>query len=173
MKKALKITAIVLSLILVIGAVAFFITPREKLMAYVTPDVRYVTVTNAKINDTTATMDVQLEVTSKLVPVFVDSVAYDFRLYEQSVAKGKHAFTPDSKKDKIQKLAIPVTVEHEKARELIKRQVAEGEKLQAHVVAYCRIPVVGTRRFDINRQVDMAMPVLPGTDIIGVKTRQQ
>ena len=166
MRKAIKIAVVILALLLVAGAAAVLLTPREKLIAYLTPEVKYVTVTNAVITDTTAIMDVQLNVTSNILPVFVDSLAYDFRLYNQSVAKGSQKFTPDSKSGALQTLVIPVTVEHNKARELVRRQLAEGEKLQAHVEAYCRFPVVGIRRIDINRKVDMTIPVLPGSDLI-------
>jgi hypothetical protein len=152
------------------GAIALLVIPREKLISSVTPEVHYVTVTNAKISDSIATMDVQLEVTSKLLPVFVDSLVYDFRLFGQSVANGNQKFTSDSKEGKLQKLAIPVAIEPKKARELVKRQVAEGEKLQAYVEAYCRLPVVGIRRIAINREVDMLIPV-PGTEIITLQQK--
>ncbi len=168
MKNALKIIGIILALLLLAGGAALVIIPREKIIAYVTPEVKYVTVTNAVINDSTAIMDVELNVTSRILPVFVDSLAYDFRLYNQSVAKGSQKFTPNSKTGNLQVLIIPVTVEHGKARELVKRQVAEGEKLEARVEAYCRFPIIGIRRIDINRKVDMTIPVLPGTEIIGM-----
>jgi hypothetical protein len=167
MKKAVKISGIILAIFLLAAAIAIFIIPREKIIAYLTPEVRYVTVTNAIITDSTAIMDVQLNVTSKVLPVFVDSLAYDFRLYNQSVAKGHQKFTPDSKNGNLQRLIIPVTVEHEKARELVRRQVADGEKLQAHVEAYCLFPVVGIRRINIDRKVDMTIPI-PGAEMVPV-----
>jgi len=167
MKKALKIVAVVLGLLLFLGGVLILIMPREKLLSYITPDVRYVTVTNAQITDTTATMDVQLEVTSKLLPVFVDSLVYDFRLFNQSVAEGNQKFDRASKTGKVQKLAIPVSLDIVKARELVQRQMAEGKKIRAHVEAYCIIPVVGVRRIDIDREVDMTIP-LPGSEIVPV-----
>lgn len=173
MKKALKIIFISLITIVALAGIALLITPREKLLLYVTPEVRYVTVTNAVITDTIATMDVQLEVTSKLIPVFVDSLVYHFELYNERLAQGRQQFAAASKVDNVQKLSIPVKIDHTKARQLVKRQVVEGEKLQAHVEAYCRIPVIGTRRFDINREVDMAIPVVPGADLIGSKTLTQ
>ena len=161
-----------LAILLVAGIGVLLFIPREKIIAYVTPEVKYVTVTNAVINDSTAQMDVELHVTSRILPVFVDSLAYNFLLYNQSLAKGSQKFTPASKKGNLQRLIIPVTVEHGKARELVKRQVAEGEKLEARVEAYCRFPLVGIRRIDINRKVDMTIPVLPGADIISKPSLQ-
>ncbi|MGV3589721.1 MAG: hypothetical protein ACO1OF_22125 [Adhaeribacter sp.] len=166
MKKALKIIVVIIILLILAAGAAWLIIPREKIIAYVTPEVKYVTVTNAVINDSTAIMDVELNVTSHILPVFVDSLAYDFRLYNLSVAKGSQKFMPTSKTGNLQRLIIPVTVEHGKARELVKRQVAEGEKLEARVEAYCRFPLIGIHRIDINRKVDMTIPVLPGADII-------
>ena len=165
MKTVIWVLGILLALLLILAAVGFFIIPREKLLSYVVPDVRYVTVTNAVITKTHADMDVQLEVTSKLLPVYIDSVVYDFRLFDSLIAQGNQKFLPGSKTGKIQKLAIPISVEHNKVRELVQRQIAEGKKTQAHVEAYCRLPLVGIRRFDINREVDMSLPVVPGTNL--------
>ncbi|MDB5262948.1 MAG: hypothetical protein JWQ14_2229 [Adhaeribacter sp.] len=168
MRKAIKFIGIILALFILTGAVTLLMLPREKLVAYLAPEVKYVTVTNAVITDTTALMDVQLNVTSKLLPVFIDSLAYDFQLYNQSLAKGNQKFTPQSKRGNLQTLVIPVTVEHNKARDLVQRQVAEGEKLVAHVEAYCRFPLIGIRRIDINRKVDMTIP-LPASDLFRSK----
>ena len=165
MKKAFKIIGLLVILLLVAGAVAVALTPREKLLSYVTPEVRYVTVTNAVITKTHADMDVQLEVTSKLLPVYIDSIVYNFRLFDSTIAQGNHKFMPASKTGKIQKLAIPISVEHLKLRELVQRQIREGKKTQAHVEAYCKLPLVGIRRFDINREVDMSLPIIPGAEL--------
>ncbi|PIQ20467.1 MAG: hypothetical protein COW65_14815 [Cytophagales bacterium CG18_big_fil_WC_8_21_14_2_50_42_9] len=165
MKTVIWVLGILLGLLLVLGAVGAFIIPREKLMSYVVPDVKYVTVTNAVITKTYADMDVQLEVTSKLLPVYIDSIVYDFRLFDSLIAQGNQKFMPTSKIGKIQKLSIPVSVDHNKVRELVKRQIAEGEKTQAHVEAYCRLPLVGIRRFDINREVDITLPIVPGANL--------
>lgn len=170
MKKIIKILGLLLILLLVVAAVTVVVIPREKLITYVAPEVRYITVTNAVITETTAEMDVQLEVTSKLVPVYIDSLVYDFRLFGQSVARGSKKFSPASKNGKVQQLIIPVTLAQDKARELIRRQAAEGEKIKAHVEAYCLLPVVGLRRIDIDREVDMAIP-MPGTEIVPVSSK--
>jgi len=165
MKTAIWVLSILLGLLIIIAIIGAYIIPRQKLLSYITPDVRYVTVTNAVITKTRADMDVQLEVTSKLLPVFIDSIVYDFRLYDSLIAQGNHKFMPITKTGKIQKLAIPISVEHIKVRKLVQRQIAEGKKPQAHVEAYCRLPVVGIRRFDINREVDMTLPIVPGAEL--------
>ena len=167
MKKTFKILGLLVMLLLIAGAVFLAFVPREKLIHYLAPEVRYVTVTNAIITAKTADMDVQLEVTSKLIPVFIDSLVYDFRLFNQSIARGSQKFTSASKTGKIQQLIIPVSVAQDQARELIKRQVAEGEKIKAHVEAFCLIPVVGLKRIEIDREVDMTIP-LPGSEIVPV-----
>jgi len=171
MKKILKIIGLLVILLLVAGAIAVAVIPRQQLINYVAPEVRYVTVTNAVITETTADLDVQLEVTSKLVPVFVDSLVYDFRLFDESIARGSQKFTAASKTGKVQQLIIPVSLEQDKARALIRRQAAAGEKIKAHVEAYCLFPVVGLRRVDIDREIDMTIP-LPGTEIVPVSVRR-
>ena len=79
MKTAIWVLSIFLGILIIIATIGAYIIPREKILSYITPDVRYVTVTNAVITKTRADMDVQLEVTSKLLPVFIDSIVYDFR----------------------------------------------------------------------------------------------
>jgi LEA14-like dessication related protein len=164
MKKAFIILGALLLLLLI--GLALVLTPRPQLEAYLTPDVRYVTVANADINDSTLTMDVQLEVTSKWLPVFVDSLIYDFRLADTTVAAGSKKFAPGTKTGKVQTLLIPVKLDMAKAQEMAKRQLIRGNKLQAQVQAYCRLPLVGIRRFDFNRDVDLAVPVIPGGELL-------
>jgi hypothetical protein len=166
MKKAVKIIGGLL-LLLVIGiGLILVLTPRQQLEAYVTPAVRYVTVVHAEIHDSTLTMDVQLEVTSKWLPVFVDSLTYDFRLADTTVAAGSKKFADSTKVGPVQTLLIPVALDLEQAQEMALRQLTRGNKLEAQVQAYCRLPLVGIRRFDFNRDVDLAVPVLPGAELL-------
>jgi LEA14-like dessication related protein len=166
MKKAMKIGATLLLLGVIGAAVALALTPRQKLEAYVTPDVRYVTVANAEITDTTLVMDVQLEVTSKWLPVFVDSLIYDFRLADTTVAAGSKKFAADTKNGQVQTLLIPVALDLQEAQAMAQRQLLQGNKLQARVQAYCQLPLVGIKRFDFNRDVDLAIPVIPGAELL-------
>lgn len=166
MKTAVKIIVSLL-LLLVIGlALVLAFTPRQQLEAYVTPDVRYVTVVNAEINDSILTMDVQLEVTSKWLPIFVDSLAYDLRLADTTVTAGGRKFDEGSKNGKVQTLLIPVTFNFVEAQQKARRQQALGQKLQVQVQAWCRLPLAGIRRFDFERELELALPVLPGADLL-------
>jgi hypothetical protein len=166
MKKALIAFILFLGILVLAGLLVYLLVPREKLLGYVTPEVQYVTVKNANITETKTTMDVDLAVTSKLVPVFVDSLVYDFRIAEQSLARGHRKFLPATKTGKVQQLLIPVSITREEARDLLQKQILEGRKVRAHVEAYCRIPLVGIRRVDIDRDVDLAVPI-PGINILG------
>jgi LEA14-like dessication related protein len=166
MKKTFLILGGLLLLLLTGLLLALVLTPRQKLEGLVTPDVRYVTVANAEINDSTLTMDVQLEVTSKWLPVFVDSLIYDFQLADTTVATGSRKFADSTKTGKVQTLLIPVTLDFVEAQEMAQRQLLQGEKLQAQVQAYCRLPLVGIRRFDFTREVDLAIPVIPGAELL-------
>jgi LEA14-like dessication related protein len=166
MKKAVIIVVGLHLVVIILAALVLVLTPRQKLEAHVTPDVRYVTVANAQISDSTLTMDVQLEVTSKWLPVFVDSLVYDFRLADTTVAAGHKKFADSTKVGSVQTLLIPVALNLEQAQDMARRQLAQGNKLQAQVQAYCRLPVVGIRRFDFNREVDLAVPVLPGAELL-------
>jgi hypothetical protein len=166
MKKGVKIGAGLLLLLVILIGLALVLTPRQQLEAYLTPDVRYVTVANAAIRDSTLAMDVQLEVTSKWLPVFVDSLIYDFRLADTTVAAGSKKFSADTKTGKVQTLLIPVALNMHEAQDMARRQMAQGNKLQAQVQAYCRLPLVGIRRFDFNRDVDLAIPVIPGAELL-------
>jgi LEA14-like dessication related protein len=166
MKRAVIIIGGLLLVLVVLAGLVLVLTPRQKLEAYVTPDVRYVTVANAKIKDSTLTMDVQLEVTSKWLPVFVDSLIYDFRLADTTVAAGQKKFADTTKVGSVQTLLIPVALNLEQAQDMAQRELAQSNKLQAQVQAYCRLPLVGIRRFDFKREVDLAVPVLPGAELL-------
>lgn len=167
MKKFLIILSCLIGLLVLGALAAYYLVPKEKWAAYATPEVKYITITDAIITDTATTMTVQLEVTSKEVPVFVDSIVYNFTLFNESLAQGSHKFSSASKIGKVQKLAIPISLDYKKARKLVQRQLLEGEKMQANIDAWCRFPVVGIRKFSFTREVDMAIPVLPGVDLLG------
>ena len=166
MKKFLIILSTLIGILLLGAFGAYYLVPKERWAAYATPEVKYITITDAVITDTITTMTVQLEVTSKVVPVFVDSMVYNFTLFNESLAQGSQKFKPESKTGKVQKLAIPITLDYKKARKLVQRQFLEGEKMQANIDAWCRFPVIGIRKFTFTREVDMAIRVLPGIDLL-------
>ena len=99
-------------------------------------------------------------------PVFVDSLVYDFQLADTTVAAGSRKFADSTKTGQVQTLLIPVTLDFVQAQEMARRQLLQGEKLQAQVQAYCRLPLVGIRRYDFNREVDLAIPVIPGAELL-------
>src|SRR5690606_16311073 len=119
-------------------------------------------ITDAEIGEEKATMLVNVDVTSKMIPVFIDSLEYEMRLYGKTVGKGHKKLDPDSKKGKVQNLSLPLTMNHNQTRELVRKQVKEDEPVQVIMRAYADLPVVGKKQFDIDKQIDMVVPALPG-----------
>ncbi|ALI99925.1 hypothetical protein [Rufibacter tibetensis] len=168
MKKALKVTLLLLLLLIVIAGVIIVTTPTKKLVSLLAPKIDNIRVTDTRINEETATMNVLMDVTPSLVSSFVDSVTYDFKLYNTSVAQGQKSFERDASQKK-QTMKIPMTMNHNKTRELVRRQVKEGEKVRAHIEAYADVPLFGRRKFDINEDLDMIIPALPGATVSNIK----
>ncbi|RNI31945.1 hypothetical protein EFA69_05395 [Rufibacter immobilis] len=169
MKKGLKITLLVLLVLLVAGGIFFALTPTRKLISFLAPDIDHLRVTDARINEQTATMNLLAEVKPSLLSGFVDSVEYEFSLYGTPIAKGKKTFSRAEQEGKAQVLKLPMTMNHNVTRELVRRQVREGGKVQAHLEAYSDLPLVGPREFDINQDLDLIIPALPGQELIDVK----
>lgn len=169
MKRFLTFVAVVVGALLLICLIAYLVVPKEKLLAAVTPKIDNLKITDAQIGEEEATMLVNINVTSKLIPVFIDSLRYEMRLYDQTVSKGHKKFELDSKNGKVQSLSLPITMNHNQTRELVRRQVKENEPVQVIMKAYADIPVVGKRQFDINKKLDMVVPALPGMKLNDLK----
>ena len=165
MKRFFLILAAVIGLLIVIGAAVFAFTPKEKLLAYVTPEVDNIRVTDVRIGEEQATMHVQLDVLSKIIPVFIDSLSYDLRLYGRSVATGNQSFDKKTVKGKKQTLTLPMSMNHNRTRELVRRQVAENEPVETHLQIFADVPLFGRRRFDVNKKLDLIIPALPGMQL--------
>ncbi|WP_181304080.1 hypothetical protein [Rufibacter sp. XAAS-G3-1] len=168
MKKGLKITLLLLLLLVVLGGVIIVTTPTKKLISFLAPEIDNIRVTDTRINEETATMNVLMDVKPSFVSTFVDSMVYDFKLYNTSVAHGQKSFERDANQQK-QTIKFPMTMNHHKTRELVRRQVKEGEKVQAHMEAYADVPLFGRQKFDINEDLDMLIPALPGATVPNLK----
>ncbi|MFC6998745.1 hypothetical protein [Rufibacter roseus] len=169
MKKGLKILLTVLLVILVAGVLVFALTPTRKLVSFFAPEIDNLRVTDVKLDEQNATMQMLAEVKPSLLSGFVDSVAYDFRLYGISIAKGKKTFSKAEQKGQTQVLKLPVTMNHNVTRELVRRQVKEGGKVQAHIDAYTDMPLFGRQKLDIDQDLEMIIPALPGQELVDVK----
>jgi LEA14-like dessication related protein len=169
MKKALKLIGILILLVLVLGVIAFLVVPRQKLISYLAPTIENIHVTDTRIDEENATMQVQLGIKSGLVPVFIDSLSYDLRLYDKSVAHGHKSFERNSQKGKSQTLTLPVSMNHNQTRELVRRQVAEDEPVDVNMDVYCDLPLFGRQHFDLNERLDMVIPALPGMEVSGLR----
>ncbi|KAA9345841.1 LEA type 2 family protein [Adhaeribacter soli] len=165
MKRFLIFVAVLIGILILIGVVAYLVVPKEKLLAAVTPKIENLKITDAKIDEDNATMLANLNVHSRLVPIFIDSLQYEMRLFDQTVCKGHKRFDTSSKKGKVQTLSLPVTMNHNKTRELVRRQVKENEPVRVIMKAYTDIPLLGKHTFDIDKKVDMVVPALPGLKV--------
>ncbi|MGV3541236.1 MAG: hypothetical protein ACO1OQ_15580 [Rufibacter sp.] len=168
MRKGLKITLLVLLVILVAGAMVFTLTPTRTLV-YLAPEIDHLRVTDAKIDEQTASMNILADVKPTLVSGFIDSVEYDFKLYGTSIGRGKKTFSHAEMEGKVQTLKIPLTMNHNVTRELVRRQVAQGGKVQAVMKAYTHLPLLGQQVVDINQDLDMIIPALPGAELTKLK----
>jgi LEA14-like dessication related protein len=168
MKKGWKIVLLSLLVLVVLGGVIIVTTPTKKLISLLAPEIDNIRVTDTRIGEETATMNVLMDVKPSFVSTFVDSMVYDFKLYNTSVAHGQKSFERDANQKK-QTIRFPMTMNHNKTRELVRRQVQEGEKVQAHIEAYADVPLFGRQKFDIDENLDMLIPALPGATVSNLK----
>jgi len=169
MRQVLKIVAIIIGIIILLGVAAVLIVPREKLIAYLAPTIENMRVTDARIGEEKATMQVQLGIKQGLIPVFIDSLAYDLRLFDKSVAQGHKSFERESRQGRQQTLILPVSMNHNRTRELVRRQVAEDEPVNVRMQVYCDLPLFGRQKFDVDERLDMVIPALPGMEVSGLR----
>lgn len=159
-----------MGLLLVVGAAWYALTPREKLLAYVTPDISNSRITDMYIREPNATMRVQFDLTSPLIPVFIDSLTYDFRLYGQSVAHGNQKFKAVGKTGKLQPITLPISLNYTQTYPLIQRQAQEGTPVEAQLRAFGDLPLVGPQSFPLNKNLPIRFPALPAPELTAVET---
>jgi len=170
MKRLLQITGILVSLLLIVGVAVYAFTPREKLLTYVVPEINNIRVTDINLNDQKATMKVHFEAASKIVPVFIYRLNYDFRLYGKSITYGQQSLTPKSQTRKIQSITLPVNVNYNQVGELVQQQIAKNDSVEALFQVNCDIPVIGRRAFNVVRKLPIVLPVLSAPKITAIKT---
>ncbi|KAA3436827.1 hypothetical protein [Rufibacter hautae] len=168
MKKGFTIAFLIFLALVVAAGVVIATTPTKKLISFLAPKIDNIRITDTKIGEKTATMNVLMDVEPSLVSSFVDSMSYNFKLYNKSVAHGQKSFERDAKQGK-QTIKFPMTMDHNKTRELVRRQVKEGEKVRAYIQAYTDIPLLGRRKFDIAESLDMVIPAVPGAEVTNLK----
>jgi len=169
MRKGLKITLLLLLVLLVAGGLVFALTPTRKLVSFFAPEIDNVRVTDTRITEETATMNVLADVSPSFLSNFVDSVEYEFQLYDTKIAEGQKSFSQAEAQGEQQTLTIPMTMIHNVTRELVRRQVKEGEKVQARLKAYSTLPLLGPQSFDLDRKMDIVIPALPGAQVSDLK----
>ncbi len=169
MRRFLKVLAILIGVIVLAIVLLYLLIPREKLMAMAAPKIDNIRVTDVRIGEEQATMFVLLDVSSKFIPVVLDSVKYDFQLYGQSVAHGEKNLEKTKNNGNKQTIKLPVSMNHNKTRELVRRQVREDEPVRAKIKAYCDLPLFGKEQIDIDKEVDMLIPALPGMEVTDLR----
>ncbi|RNI21769.1 hypothetical protein [Rufibacter latericius] len=168
MKKALKYTLLFLLLIVVVAGVVVATTPTRKLISLVAPEIDNIRITDTRIGEETATMNVLMDVKPSFLSTFVDSIDYKFKLFNKTVAQGQKSFERDANQGK-QVIKFPMSMNHNKTRELVRRQVKEGEKVQVFLKAFSDIPLLGRKKFDIQENVDIIIPAVPGAKVTNLK----
>ncbi len=170
MKRVLQITGILVSLLLIAGVLVYAFTPREKLLTYVIPEINNIRVTDIYLNDQKVTMKVHFEAASKIAPVFIYRLKYDFRLYGKSVTYGQQSLVKESQNGKIQSFTLPVSINYNQAGDLVLEQIANKDSIEARFQINCDIPVIGQRVFQVNKNLPIVIPMLPVPQITAVKT---
>lgn len=169
MKRFLQILGFLTGLLILAGVLVYMLVPHQKLLAAITPEIGNVQVSNTRIGEEYTTLQVRIDVTSKLIPVFIDSLAYDIRLYGERITQGGRKFPAASKKGKVQQLALPIGFSQNKVRDLMNRPVREASPVEARIQAFYNIPLLGRKRFEMNKKLPFAFPVLPPAGLMGVE----
>ncbi|MDQ3290636.1 MAG: hypothetical protein M3Q05_05035 [Bacteroidota bacterium] len=170
MKRVLQITGILVIVILIVGVVVYALTPREKLLTYVVPEINNIRVTDIYLNDQKATMKVHFDATSKIVPVFIYRLSYDFRLYGQSFTYGEQTLKQNSQSGKIQSFSLPVSINYGQVGGLVQQQIENKDSVEARFQINCNVPLAGQRVFNLTRKLPMVLPLLSAPQITAVKT---
>ncbi|WP_205499868.1 hypothetical protein [Rufibacter psychrotolerans] len=165
MKKGLKIGLLVLLGLVIVAGVVLATTPTRKLLSLFAPKIDRLRITDTRINEETVTMNVLARVEPSLLSGFVDSMVYKLSLFGTKIAEGQKSFERAERQGNPQTLKLPMTMNHNVTRELVRRQVQEGEKVKAQLQIFSDVPLLGQRRFLVDTDLDMVIPALPGAEV--------
>src|SRR5688572_13491879 len=165
MKKCLVILLILIGVLVAGAGLVYILVPKETLLAKIRPEIGNFRVEGTSIGLQYSTVNVIADVTSKAIPVFIDSLAYQITIADEQITQGRQTFAAESQQGNVQTLSIPVKLTHEEARKLVQLKARTGAPLVARIQAYCDLPLVGQKRFDFYKDVDVPLPTIPGLEV--------
>ena len=166
--KVLKVIFLSLLGVAILAALAVVIITPKRLLGYLAPEIGNIRILNTKITGEKATMDLQVDVTYRLIPAFIDSVDYSLQLYQDEVAGGSKRFPDDSRSRQRQQLTIPVAIAYKELADKITKHQGDSTNLLVKVKAFCRFPLLGTHQVDLSESVRVRIPIPPEVRIVDV-----
>jgi hypothetical protein len=165
MNKFLTSVLILIGLVLAGAGLFYVLVPEETLITKIKPTIGNFKVAGTSFGLNYSTVLVKADVTSQLVPVFVDSLHYRITVNNEILTEGSQSFEPESKNGSVQVLEIPVKISHRQLQDLVRIKAQTGAPLVADIEAYADLPLVGQKQFNFRKDIDIPLPSIPGLNL--------
>jgi LEA14-like dessication related protein len=158
------ITGIIVLLLL--AAFIFYKTAPEKVYALLMPDITNIRITGSQVTKAQMHMNIEADLSKKVIPFFLDSVRYKGVLYGDTISRGTKNFKKEKEAEgPPYKLSLPVTIAYQKLLHKMKKHQGDSAMLGLMTVAYLDLPLIGNQKVDLNKEVKFKMIVFPEVKI--------
>ena len=171
MKKVWQIISFILILVFLTGLGVYVFTPRAQLLHYFAPQINFVRISNLLIKENQASLQLHLQATSPLLPVYINNLRYNFKLYDQSISRGQQTLTTKQNK-KTQPITLPLRLNYLQTLPFVQRQLSNNLPVTARFTLLCQIPLLGNETIVLQQTLPFTIPVLVAPEITQVATEE-
>lgn len=169
--RVLKVILLSLLGLVVVAVLAVVIIGPQRMLGYLAPEIGEVRILNTKIKNGKATMDMQVDVSYRLIPAMIDSMEYSLFLYGDEVAEGNKQFPQDSRSRQEQQLTMPVEIQYKDLADKVERHQGDSTNVLVKVKAFVDFPLIGQREVDLEETVLVKIPYPPDVRIVDLNVK--
>lgn len=169
--RILKVILLSLLGLVVVAVLAGVMMGPKRMLGYLAPAIGEVRILNTQIKNEKATMDMQVDVSYRLIPAMIDSMEYSLFLYGDEVAEGNKQFPQDSRTRRNQQLTMPVEIQYKDLADKVKRHQGDSANALVKVKAYVDFPLIGQREVDLEETVQVKIPYPPDVRIVDLEVQ--
>jgi LEA14-like dessication related protein len=129
-----------------------------------------ISIAQTKVGKHSIDMNIWVDISSKEIPILIDSMAYRTEIYDTIISEGVKVFNNTNRNAST--LYFPVTVHNDLLKKNIKLHQGAKTDVKMYIRHYCHFPVLGKRTVDVIKHVHMMIPIIPEAKISDVQVEK-
>jgi len=162
MQKLFLIFGIILIVLVVLG-----IWGPRLYLKILEKQINSIGIAQTKVGKNSTDMNIRVDISSKEIPILIDSMAYRTEVYDTIVSEGVKVFNDTNRKSPT--LYFPVTVHNDLLKKNIKQHQGAKTDVKMYIRHYCHFPLLGKRTVDVVKHIHMVIPIIPEAAIRDVQ----